>query len=301
MCRLDTPARRLDTPARYDHAMPPAPSLSTALAAADPLTGSTTVPPSWGQGRATFGGLLLAQALVAARQRLVEPRPLRAVVATFPAPVGPGAVQCTVRELRHGRAVSQLESQLRQGEDLGCVAIATFGGVRASAIAVAPAPPPALPPPRALPSLGGQPLGAEGEPPSGLDLVAAGAPEFTQHFDYRLGFGAPPYSGRDVREMGGWCRFRADPGPLGEEHIAALLDAWPSPAVARMSAPAPAATMTWAFELLAIEPAPSPDGWWLYHAELDAAADGYAHSTARLWSPAGRLAALSRQAVAVFA
>ena len=42
------------------------------------------------------------------------------------------------------------------------------------------------------------------------------------------------------------------------------------------------------------------DAWWLYRAELEASAGGYAHASAKLWSPAGRLAALSRQVVAVF-
>jgi acyl-CoA thioesterase len=255
----------------------------------DGARATAAIPEGWGQGRATFGGLLLAAATAAARRALPEPRPCRAVVASFPAPVGPGEVALAVRALRHGRAVSSLQVELRQGEELGCVALVGFGAARPSAIAVPPPPRPALPPPDALPPM----LGAV---PGGLSA----APQFTQYFDYRLGFGAPPYAGADVREIGGWCRFRAEPGPLGEEHVLGLVDAWPSPAVARMASPAPAASMTWSLELLAIEPDPDPQGWWLYHAELEAAAGGYAHSAARLWSPAGRLAALSRQAVAIF-
>ena len=251
---------------------------------------TATIPDGWGQGRATLGGLVLAAAVAAARRALPEPRPCRAVVASFPAPVGPGEVDLQVRALRHGRAVSSLRVELRQGAELGCVALTSFGWARASAVAVPPPPRPAVPRPEDL----GPMLGAV---PGGLSA----APQFTRHFDYRLAFGAPPYSGADVREIGGWCRFRAEPGPLGQEHALALVDAWPSPAVSRMAAPAPAASMTWSLELLEIEPEPAPDGWWLYRAELDAAAGGYAHGAARLWSPAGRLAALSRQAVAIFA
>ncbi len=248
------------------------------------------IPPGWSQGRATFGGVVLGQALAAARRSLPEPRPCRAVVATFPAPVGVGEVELRLRTLRHGRAVSNVQVELHQvgesGTELGCVALASFGGSRPSAIDVAPPPRPALPPPEELPEM--IPRGAAG-------------PEFTQFFEYRLGFGARPFAGADVREIGGWCRFRDEPGPLHEEHVAALVDAWPSPAVSRMATRAPAASMTWSLELLAIEPEASPQGWWLYHAELEAARDGYAHAAARLWSPAGRLAALSRQAVAIFA
>lgn len=260
--------------------------------APSPIAGAratATVPEGWAQGRATFGGLLLAAAVAAARRELPEPRACRAVVACFPAPVGPGEVALEARALRHGRAVSSVEVVLRQGEDLGCVVLASFGGERPSAIVV-PAPPrPEVLPPEELPPMLGATPG---------DLAAA--PQFTQHFDYRLAFGAPPFSGAEVREIGGWCRFHDEPGPLGAEHVLALVDAWPSPAVARMPSPAPAASMTWSLELLPIEPEPDPSGWWLYHAELEAAAGGYAHAAARLWSPAGRLAALSRQAVAIF-
>jgi acyl-CoA thioesterase len=230
--------------------------------------------------------LVLAQALAAGRQLLVEPRPCRALVATFPGPLAAGVVDVTVRTLRHGRAVSNLQVELTQDGTVGCAALLSFGGARPSAIDVPPPSPPTLAAPETLPPM----------------LAGAGgvAPEFTRHFDYRLGFGAGPYAGADVCEIGGWCRFRAEPGPLGEEHVLGLLDAWPSPAVARMAAPAPAASITWSAELLSIEPEVDPRGWWLYRAELETARDGYAHASACLWSPAGNLAALSRQAVAVF-
>ena len=259
-------------------------------AAATPTTfdgdaGTAAIPDGWSQGRATFGGLILAQAHAAARRRLPEPRPLRALVATFPAPIGPGEVELRVRELRHGRAVSNLHAEVEQGGAVGCVALLSFGGARPSTVEVPPPPRPRVPPPAELPP-----------------MIAAGgkAPTFTQFFDYRLAFGASPYAGAETREIGGWCRFHAEPSPLGEEHVLGLLDAWPSPAVARMAAPGPAASITWSCELLPVEAEVAADGWWLYHAELEASQGGYAHSAARLWSPAGHLAALSRQAVAVF-
>jgi acyl-CoA thioesterase len=264
------------------------PSFAAAAAPIDIAGDRATaaIPPGWSQGRATFGGLVLAQALAAARRTLPAPRPCRAMVAAFPAPVGVGEVELRLRALRHGRAVSSVQVELWHSGEVGCVALASFGGPRPSAIEVPPPPLPSLPPPDELPAM--------------LPRGGGVAPEFTRFFDYRLGFGAAPYAGADVREIGGWCRFRDEPGPLGEEHVLGLLDAWPSPAVSRMATPAPAASMTWALELLPIEPEPAADGWWLYHAELEAARDGYAHAAARLWSPAGRLAALSRQAVAIF-
>lgn len=114
---------------------------------------SATVPPGWSQGRGTFGGLLLALGLVGARRELPEPRPARAMVATFPAPVGVGEVAVDVRTLRHGRAVSQLAAEVRQGGDIGCLVLASFGVARHSAVEVAGEASPVLPPPEALPSL----------------------------------------------------------------------------------------------------------------------------------------------------
>jgi len=247
--------------------------------------GHARVPPSWAQGRATFGGMLVAMALQAARQRVDPPRPVRGLVAVFPAPISPGEVEVRVREFRHGRAVSYVEGIVAQGGEPGCVLQASFGNPRESQLEVEPSPAPAAPPPDQCDAMMG---------------TSAGAPEFTRHLEYRLAFGERPYSGADSRELGGWCRFRNEPGPLREEHVVALLDAWPTPAVSRMTAPAPAATVTWAMELLEIEPDIPSDAWWLYRAELEASAGGYAHSSARLWSPAGKLAALGRQVVAVF-
>ena len=245
---------------------------------------TAVIPPGWAQGRATFGGVVLGQALAAARRTLPEPRPCRGVVATFPAPIGVGEVDIRLRELRHGRAVSSVQVEIAQRGEVGCVALVSFGAARPSAVDVAPPPRPSVPPADELP-----PMLPRGGP----------APEFTQFVDYRLAFGARPFAGADVRELGGWCRFPAEPR-VGEEHALGLVDAWPSPAVSRFAAPAPAASMTWAIELLPIEPDPAPAGWWLYHAELETARDGYAHAAARLWSPAGQLAALSRQVVAIF-
>ena len=276
------------------------PRFATAVAptAFDGERATAVIPPGWEQGRATFGGVVLGQALAAARRALPRlddpsrrqeapspPRPCLAIVAAFPAPLGAGEVELHVRPLRHGRAVSSVHVELRQGNDVGCLALVTFGSRRPSAVEVPPPPRPSLPPPDEVPPL----------VPRGV-----GGPEFTRFLDYRLGFGAPPFSGEAVREIGGWCRFRAEPGPLGEEHVLALVDAWPSPAVSRLPTRAPAASITWSIELLPIEAEPPASGWWLYHAELEAAGDGYAHAAARLWSPAGRLAALSRQAVAIF-
>ena len=104
------------------------PTASTFAAAVAPTAFSgqratAVIPPGWEQGRATFGGVVLGQALAAARRTLPEPRPCLAIVAGFPAPVGAGEVELRLRPLRHGRAVSSVHVELRQGDDVGCVAL----------------------------------------------------------------------------------------------------------------------------------------------------------------------------------
>jgi acyl-CoA thioesterase len=251
---------------------------------ADGDVGRAVVPPGWGQGRATLGGLVLAFGIGDARQRLPEPRPLRALAASFPTPAVPGAVDVRTRSLRHGRAVTHVQAEVTQAGAVACVMLASFGAPRPSAISAEPPPRPPFPPPEELPTLGAPGL----------------APEFTQHLDYRLAVGGSPYSGTTASQLGGWCRFRVPPGPFAAEHVVTLVDAWPSPAVARMTAPAPASTITWSLELLPIEEEIAASSWWAFLSTLESAGDGYAHGAAWLWSPAGRLAALSRQAVAIF-
>ena len=109
--------------------------------------------------------------------------------------------------------------------------------------------------------------------------------------------------------MGGWCRLRDGRGAASEERLLALVDAWPAAVLSRIDFPAPASSLTWAIEFVH-PPAPAApaepagggtDGWWFYRSGTETAAGGYAHESAALWDPAGRLVALSRQVVVLFA
>jgi len=281
--------------------------------------GTALVPAGWGQGRSTLGGLVAALALAAMRAAVAEPRPPRSLLAIFTGPVEPGAVEVEARALRRGGSVTHAEARLSQDGEVRCAALAAFGAARESALAVAPPPRPAAPGPEGLDE---------------LPFVPGVTPEFTRHVAYRWALGAPVFSGAGRREMGGWCRLRDGRGAASEERLLALVDAWPAAVLSRIDRPAPASSLTWAIEFVhrvapaAAEgegaagaegaPAEAPgasraagtaagaaaaagDGWWFYRSETEAAAAGYAHESAALWDPAGRLVALSRQAVAVFA
>ncbi len=70
---------------------------------------SVSVPASWGQGRAVFGGLMVALMHEAMRAKLGEGRPVRSLAVTFVGPATPQVpISFEVEVLREGKAVSTL-------------------------------------------------------------------------------------------------------------------------------------------------------------------------------------------------
>ena len=43
------------------------------------------------------------------------------------------------------------------------------------------------------------------------------------------------------------------------------------------------------------------ESWWQYQVRTDVSAEGYAHTEANIWDDTGRLVAISRQTIAIFA
>lgn len=243
------------------------------------------VPEDWGQGRSSLGGLIAALAVRALRPGLVE-RPLRSLLVSFVGPVSPGEVEIATSTVRQGGSMSQLEARLSQDGSVRCVTLAAAGARRGSQIVVPPLPRPDAPPPEDC-----------GE----LPYVEGVYPAFTQHFAYRWTHGATPFSGRPGHEIAGWCRFRDAPEPPSAEHVLTLLDAWPAPVLGQLSSPAPASSVTWGVDLVALDREAACEEWWFYRSVADAAGDGYVQARAALWDPRGRLVALGRQTIAVFA
>lgn len=272
------------------------------------------IPDGWGQGRATLGALVAALSLRAMRsvaaggeaQDGIEPRPPRSLLCSFTAPVEPGGVAIEVARLRRGGSVTHAEARVLQGGEVACVVLASFGAGRDSTLAVDSQPRPDAPGPDGLDE---------------LPFLPGVTPEFTRQVAYRWALGAPVFSGRGRREMGGWCRLRDGRGAATEERLLALVDAWPAAVLSRIDRPAPASSLTWAIEFVQPIAAPAPslagetadeagmrgvavsttDDWWFYRSQTESSAGGYAHESAALWDPAGRLVAVSRQVVAVFA
>ncbi len=98
---------------------------------------SVVVPASWGQGRATFGGLVVALAYEAMLAVVEAGRPLRSIGVSFVGPLAPEQpASFSARLLREGKAVSQVQVEVRQGEQVVTLVQASFGVARASAVQV---------------------------------------------------------------------------------------------------------------------------------------------------------------------
>lgn len=246
------------------------------------------VPPSWGQGRATFGGLVGAMLYEAMRVKVPAGRPVRSLAITF---VGPllmnEAVAFEVDVLREGKAVSQILGRAVQNGAVVAIAQGSFGAARESQVAVEADPAPAM-----------KPVDECQELPYIKDVT----PEFTRFLAMRWALGGMPFSGNPSREMGGWVRLRSDVSydRITEAHLLALVDAWPPVPLSQLTKPAPGSSLTWTVEFMHPIPKLTTHDWCMYRAEIEHARDGYGHIAARLWSPNGELLALSRQTTVVF-
>ncbi len=256
------------------------------------------VPPGWGQGRATFGGLVAAMLYRRARAVAAHedagagaPKPARSLAFSLVAPVAPGDARVEARVLRAGKSVTHVEARLVQGDAVGAAMLASFGAARPSEISVAAPAPPAYPSPATLPALPYAP---------GL------TPEFTQHFDMRWAHGTLPFTTpATTGDIGGWVRFRSATREVGVEHVLALVDAWPPAVLPMLRKPAPVSTLSWTLDFTgapageATEPTGEP-AYFGYAASTDHASDGYALIGSRFFRADGTLLAVGRQTVAAF-
>lgn len=253
--------------------------------------GRSVIEPGWGQGRATFGGLIGALLVARMRGELHDENvPLRTVTTFLLAPVTPGPVEVVARVLRRGSSVSVLEARLEQDGVLAATAQAAFGVARASSIDV-PAETrverPRFAPPSEL---------------SAIDVDPRVAPEFFQQVSVIPAVGSLPFSGAAAPDFGGWMRFRQPLIEPAVEHVIALIDIWPPAMTPMLPGPMPVSTLSWTVDLLATDVAASfaGDGFWQYSVHTDACSDGYGHCEAVVWDSSGRAVAISRQTVSVF-
>ncbi|WP_447591631.1 acyl-CoA thioesterase [Aquipseudomonas campi] len=247
------------------------------------------VPPLWGQGRATFGGLVAAMIYEAIRAKVPTGRPVRSLSITFVGPMQMNEpVAFEVEVLREGKAVSQMLGKAVQQGAVVAIMQGSFGASRPSVVTVSSIPAPAMKPV---------------EECQELPYIKDVTPEFTRFLAMRWGLGGLPFTNNPSREMGGWVRLRSDVShdKVTEAHLLALVDAWPPAVLSHLKAPAPGSSLTWTIEFVQPVANLTTHDWCLYEAKIEHARDGYGHVSAGLWSPSGELLAISRQTVTVFA
>ena len=243
------------------------------------------VPAAWGQGRAVFGGMAAALAMAHLLPVIPSGMPLRSVSVSFVAPLNAGPAKVQRHILRQGKSVIQAQVNIEQDGQVALVMLASFGAARPSAH-----------------QLAGD-LAPDWQTDRTLTLPKQGpVPEFTTHFDYRIAHGQLPFSASPLRQLGGDIRMAGNESrQAGVLELLALVDAWPPVSLTRLDQPAPASSLTWTLEFIAHDLPFNNTDWWRYLAEIDYGADGYHHIAAKLWQPDGKLAAISRQTVTVFA
>lgn len=246
---------------------------------------SLTVDETWLQGRSVYGGVQLAFALSAVRRAVGGDLPIRSFHATFLAPVVHGEpLLATARVLRAGRSVSQVQAQLRQGDQL-CFECTAILGVA-----------------RAMNPYSNEVESSTASPEESLKLnfTPGLTPNFIQHYDLRWARGKPPFSGAENPTATIFARPRAVAARYCEAEFLAITDAIPPPVISLMRTPAPASTMNCAVELIRPEAIYGTRQWLRFEARLHDAHSGYAWQTARIHGESGTLLAVAHQSVAVF-
>ena len=247
-----------------------------------------TIPADWAQGRASFGGLMVALQYEAMRAQVAPERVLRSLAVTFVGPAEPGvSISFEVEVLREGKAVSQVLGRAVQNGQVVTLVQGSFGASRASAVSIESMPAPDM---KAVQDC---PL---------LPYIKGVTPEFMRHLSMGWAVGALPFTGRGTREMGGWVRLAGDvkDEPLTATHLLALIDAWPPALLPLLNKPTAGSTLTWTVEFVQPLPVAGTLDWCKYLAVIEHARDGYGHVAANLWAPNGELIAISRQTVTVF-
>ncbi len=249
--------------------------------AAEALSYTMTIEEDWAQGRATFGGILASAAANAARAEQEDGFALRSALTSFVAPARPGRLEIALNKLRQGKNTIQWQVELSQDEQTIASLILCFGRGREGQFEIE------------------GPRAPDAKKPEELDplpYMEGITPRFTQHFDYRYTGNTLPFGGHKEGKIQGWVKAR-DTAAVTESTILSLLDAWPPPIWIHADSPIPGSTITWQVNFMdeVHQDGFSGEQYFYYEAETTAAAGGFSDFQGNLWSPDGKLLAVSRQ------
>ena len=248
-----------------------------------------SVPDTWRQGRAMFGGLAAALCVQVAIEEIADLPPLRSAQFLF---VGPAteSVRMSASLLRRGKSAVIASAEMSDATGTLVRSHLCFGNARPSAIHYNDLQAPEVASPESYPRF---------EPPRG-----SGAPLFFQNFDMRVAGKGMPFSGAKDPDFLTWMRFRSEADLTADiapgVALVCIGDAPPSSGVLMFRAPAPISTIAWALDVVTDKPA-TEEGFWLIRRRLDFAKDGYSTETITLWNSDREPMMVARQNVALFA
>ena len=233
----------------------------------------------WWTPRGPLGGYVMAIILRGLMLAVgdEERRPRSLTVHFLRAP-SPGEVVVRAAVERAGRSLTTASARLEQEGELMAIALAALSK---------PWPGPLLseaPMPEVKPS------GDRDRRPRGLP--GAERSPFTDLVVMHGRFGAPPFSGADHAEAGGWLGL-FERRQIDALSVAVLADAWYPAPWPRLSALAPAPTIDLTVHFRA--PLPLPDSMLLGRFKTSLVREGFFEEDGELWAPDGTLVAQSRQ------
>lgn len=241
-------------------------------------------PEDWGQGRTLYGGMTAALAYEAVKRAHGELAPLRSAQFSF---IGPatGRLRFTSTLLRRGRSSTIIAADGFNEEGPAARALFVFGAARESKIAHNFIARPEVAAPEACPS---------------FRKEGAAAPRgFWSNFETRLAAGHRLLDKSATRaEFAVWTRFLDTGGANPTTALLAIADCLPPAAMVLFASPAPISTMTWGVDIAHVPE--SADAWHLLWSGSEQASEGYSLQNMAMWSQAGELIAVGRQAVAIF-
>lgn len=247
------------------------------------------IPEGWLQGRTIYGGLVAAMLMQKAVIAVADTgKRLLSTSVTFVGPVQLSSARLTAEILREGKSVTTVEVRLWQDGAVQSILLASFGAQRASSIQVNhERAAPDYPPVESLQIAQHHPL----------------APECFKQMQMAWAEGQYPCTGSAQPDFGGWFRF--DPAlhenrDMNVADLMAAFDMWPPGVLPMFKTMAPASSLTW--HLTYVHPLQNQlQDWFKYKVFTDYAGEGYSTEYAHLWDAQGRLIAVSRQTVTVFA
>lgn len=237
-----------------------------------------SIPPSWHQGRTSYGGLSSVLAYQAAKLTDADLPPLQSAQIAFVGPLS-GEVEITAKVLRRGKNTAFVTSHITGADGIGLSCTFIFMNRRQSHLDYEGLSRPQFP---AIPA---------------SDTVRSGPAEFfTGHMQYpekRLELGL------STNRLASWHRFTEHEGL---DHIAELLcigDALPPSAMGLMTQKGMVSSMNWQVNMLTDSPA-TKDGWWFLESETHHAGNGASSQYMTAWNSDGEPMLTGMQSVAIF-